>query len=186
MDLLTLLKNYQPLDSADAQQAKKITQFINETPNCFERTHLEGHITASSWLVDSSRKKILLTHHKKLGKWLQLGGHVDGELDVLAAALREAREESGIQDIQPLSVDIFDVDIHFIPEHGTDPSHYHYDIRFLLQAKDSNFTASAESHELAWVEVENLSHYSQEASLSRMARKWELLNKREDFLPRIG
>lgn len=178
MDLLHLLKNYQPLDAADALQADKIKQFINDNQDGFERTNLKGHLTGSSWLVDPTWKKILLTHHKKLGKWLQLGGHADGETDMMAVALREAREESGIQVIRSLSDEIFDVDIHFIPEHGADPSHYHYDIRFLLQGDDLNFRASVESNELAWVEVEKLSHFSQEESLARMARKWNLVNKR--------
>src|SRR5579871_4499535 len=129
--LISLLENYVPTIQ-EASYQKKILFFINQYPDCFERSLKVGHITASAWLLNKDNSKALLMHHKKLGIWVQPGGHCDGNPDVLSVALKEAQEESGIQAIEPLSLSIFDIDIHAIPAIKTEPAHYHYDIRFLL------------------------------------------------------
>lgn len=128
-------------------------RFISETPDCFERSHAAGHITASAWLLNPAGDKALLTLHRKLGLWLQPGGHADGDTDPLRVALREAEEESGISGIRPLCTDIYDVDIHTIPAHPASgaPEHLHYDVRYLLQAPHEHFCLSHESKALAWV-----------------------------------
>lgn len=172
--ILQLLKGYQPLDDHDREQAHRLTEFIQIHPECFERTLLSGHITGSAWVVDGSHKRVLLTHHKKLNKWLQLGGHADGEPDILQVALREAKEESGLSNIRPLSSDIFDLDVHAIPARAGEPAHYHYDIRFLFEAGDSTpFVVSDESINLAWIEIDRVRDVSVEESLLRMVRKWK-------------
>lgn len=132
---------------ADAMQ-----QFIRSTPDCFERGHSAGHITGSAWLVNPRGDKVLLTLHHKLGRWLQPGGHADGDTDILRVAMREAEEESGICGISALSPEIFDIDIHLIPARPAagGPAHYHYDIRYLLKAPHENYAISPESDELAW------------------------------------
>ena len=174
--LLDLLKRYHPWDGADAAQARRLREFVEANENCFDRSNLTGHVTGSTWLVDASGKRVLLTHHKKLGKWLQLGGHADGNPDVLAVAMKEAREESGIEKIAPVSQQIFDLDIHPIPAHGTEPAHFHYDIRFALQAAGAgDFIVSEESRSLAWIEIEKIETLTEEESLLRMARKWRQL-----------
>lgn len=171
--LLQLLKKYKPIDPADQAQADRIHVFVETTPDCFERSHVAGHVTGSAWLVDKSKKRVLLTHHKKLGKWLQLGGHADGDHDPIDVAIKEAKEESGIDDIQPVSTEIFDVDVHLIPARGTEPEHFHYDIRFALETDSpENFVVSNESNQLAWVNIERLENVSKERSLLRMRRKW--------------
>ncbi|MBA3848559.1 MAG: NUDIX hydrolase [Opitutus sp.] len=146
--------------------------FIAAHPDCLHRTCLEGHLTASAWVVDAARSRVLLTHHRKLDRWLQLGGHVDGEADLLAAALREVREESGLRRARPVSVEIFDVDRHRIPARKTEPEHWHFDVRFLLEADPAEtLTVSDESHDVAWVPLAELGRYSPEESLARMVRK---------------
>lgn len=127
-------------------------EFVQTTPDCFKRTHKAGHITGSAWLLNPDGTAALLTLHRKLGRWLQPGGHADGDANPLRVALREAEEESGIIGIQPLSTAIFDVDIHRIPARpqAGEPEHLHYDIRFLLRAPHETFTCSAESEALAW------------------------------------
>src|SRR5690606_29239648 len=98
-------------------------------------------------------KRVLMNHHKSLQKWLCFGGHVDGTFDVLSAAKREVEEESGIVNFTPVFEDIFDIDIHPIPENDykSEPAHSHFDIRFLLQANDNeDFVVSDESTELRW------------------------------------
>ena len=136
---------------------------------------MPGHITASVWIVDSSRQRFLLTHHRKLRRWLQLGGHVDGETMIEKAALREAQEESGIagfafatQDDAPL---IVDVDVHKIPAHGNEPEHHHHDIRYLLIAQCDYLTISSESLDLRWFDRNELKVFADEESLLRLARK---------------
>ena len=132
--------------------AERIMRFVADTPDCFERSHLAGHITGSAWLLSPDGTKALLTLHRKLGLWLQPGGHADGDADVLRVALREAQEESGICGITPLSSHIYDVDVHSIPAHPDSgaPEHLHYDIRYLLQAPHERFVLSHESVALVW------------------------------------
>lgn len=132
--------------------ADTMLQFICNTPDCFERSQKTGHITGSAWLVNPGGNKVLLTLHHKLGRWMQTGGHADGDSNPLRVALREAGEESGISGIVPVNRDIFDIDIHLIParpEKG-ESAHYHYDIRYLLQAPHEIFVISPESDDLAW------------------------------------
>lgn len=139
----------------------------------FARTRLDGHFTGSAWLVDRSGRRVLLTHHRKLGRWLQLGGHADGDVDLARVALREAEEESGLRG---LTVDsgLFDLDRHWIPARGDVPAHWHYDARFVVRAgEDEAFVVSEESLALAWRVVDELVEESEaDESVRRMARKW--------------
>jgi len=112
--LLNQLFLYKPIQE-EIETKKKILHFIQEHADCFERSLPIGHITASCWLLDSNQTHALLMRHAKLKIWCQPGGHCDGEHDTLAVALKEAREESGIPHIIPVSNHIFDLDIHLIP-----------------------------------------------------------------------
>ena len=89
----------------------------------------------------------------------------------LAVALREAREESGL-DVRALDDAIFDIDVHRIPARGREPAHFHFDVRFLVQAEHDRFRVSEESHALAWVPAEGLRALTDDESVLRMARKW--------------
>lgn len=171
--LLRILQAYQPIDNADSAQRDCIVEFVKSEPRCFERSLAVGHITGSAWLIDRTSQRALLTHHAKLDKWLQLGGHADGDPDTLRVAIREAHEESGLTDIFPLSADIFDLDVHPIPARGDDPAHLHYDIRFLLQAGGSDeHVKSDESHELRWFTMDDLAGFPVGLSVRRMCEKW--------------
>ncbi len=130
--------------------AHRILNFVTNTPDCFKRSHAPGHITGSAWLLNPKGDKVLMTLHKKLKRWLQPGGHADGESDTLAVAVREAEEESGIRGIEPVSSDIFDVDVHLIPARPGETEHYHYDIRYLLRAPHEKIVLSDESDALEW------------------------------------
>lgn len=141
--------------------------------NPFMRARLAGHLTASSWLVARSGHRVLLTHHRKLDRWLQLGGHADGDVDLAGVALREAEEESGLDGLT-LEGGLFDLDRHWIPERGDVPGHWHYDARYVVRAGASeDFVVSAESFDLAWRDIDAMADDPDaDPSLRRMARKW--------------
>lgn len=138
----------------------------------FTRERLAGHFTGSAWLVSADGKRALLTHHRKLQRWLQLGGHADGDHDLAAVALREAEEESGLPGLTLASADIFDLDRHWIPERKDVPGHWHYDVRYVVVAGDNEaFVVSEESLELAWRPVDEIAK-DQDESMRRMANRW--------------
>ena len=154
----------------------RLVAFVEAHDDAFERALLVGHVTASAWIVDRARTRALLTHHRKLGKWLQLGGHADGDPDVRRAALREAREESGLRSLRFAGPAIYDVDVHAIPARPGEPAHAHFDERFAFEADaDEPLVVSAESRELAWVPLASLAEYGADESVLRLARKTEAL-----------
>lgn len=170
--LLSQLERYHPADKEELAMRDRIMQFVRQHEDCFSRTLAIGHITGSAFIVNPERTHVLLTHHKKLNRWLQLGGHADGESNILNVALREAEEESGLAEVRPVSEEIFDVDIHLIPARKNETEHYHYDIRYLCEA-DSRIplTVSDESHDLVWVPVNAVLNYTEERSMLRMVSK---------------
>jgi len=178
MDDNTLKKrllNYNPNDNNQLKIRDQMLNFLSEHGDCFERSFMPGHFTASAWLLNKAGDSALLMHHAKLKLWLQLGGHCDGNCDVLDVALKEAREESGIQSIEPVSTEIFDLDIHKIPIYKNDPEHLHYDVRFLLQVQsDEPLKANNESDALKWFHF-NESLPTNESSVTRMFKKWVVL-----------
>ncbi len=175
--LLDLLANYFPTPSEEIIFKKDIISFVQEHSDCFERTLAVGHITASAWLLNKNKTHALLMHHTKLDKWFQLGGHCDGDPDVLAVAIKEAQEESGIMGIAPLSKEIFDIDVHLIPANKREAEHYHYDIRFLLQVtSNEDIVQNNESKELRWVGKDRNELPTEERSVTRMFDKWLALH----------
>ena len=102
--LLDLLDVYQQRHPEESACVEKIRALAVAHENCFQRDCQPGHITASSWIVSHDHQRVLFTHHRKLDRWLQLGGHADGDTDVLEVALKEAREESGMNDFDVLRI----------------------------------------------------------------------------------
>ena len=176
--LIQLIKNYSER-YPDEKVAITMLSFIEDEKNHFSRSNHHGHFTGSAWILNPDKSKILMTHHKKIGKWLQLGGHADGESDLLKVSQREAIEESGINNFVTISNEIFDMDIHEIPPIGSDPKHLHYDIRFLLEADPDkeSLTISNESHDVAWIPLDQIAHYNSEKSIMRMVDKTKTLNQ---------
>lgn len=170
--LLQLLDNYRPYNETERKFHQEIIDFVKANPSCFERSLLVGHVTASAWILDKTRTFTLLTHHKKLNQWFQTGGHCDGDSDVLRVALKEAQEETGLKNISVISPEIFDIDIHIIPERKGIPVHLHYDVRFLLEADmNENVTVSSESTALKWIPLSQVSEYNDSDSIMRMVEK---------------
>jgi len=125
-------------------------------------------VTGSAFVLSPDRQAVLLTHHRKLNRWLQLGGHCDGIADARFVAMKEAYEESGLARVRLLSQDVFDVDIHEIPARDPEPAHLHYDVRYLMVAEAGSVSVSSESLDLAWVPLADLERYSKADSVLRM------------------
>lgn len=139
----------------------------------FHRETQAGHFTGSAWLVSADGSRVLLMLHRKLGRWLQPGGHADGEMDLASVALREAEEETGLRDLEVLP-EIFDIDRHIIPARRDEPEHWHYDVRYVVVARgDETFVVNEESLALAWHPVADIAaDPGADESLKRMAKKW--------------
>jgi len=144
-----------------------------QADQCFHRDHHPGHITGSAWILDEDKSHVLLIHHAKLNKWLQPGGHADGDENILRVALREAKEETGLTNLVLFPPSVFDVDIHPIPARVDFPEHLHYDVRFaFIASKKENLIMSDESHDVQWIQIENVGDYTQRnPSIMRMIKK---------------
>jgi 8-oxo-dGTP pyrophosphatase MutT (NUDIX family) len=155
VSLLEQLKGHRPADGKEAADLLRILDFVARHRDPFDRGIPEGHLTAAAFVLSRCGERVLLVHHRKLGRWLQPGGHAEpGETDGEAVALREAREETGILEValhgaapRPL-----DVDVHDIPAHGSDPPHAHLDLRYLVVAPEGSVgrLAPEESNDLRW------------------------------------
>jgi 8-oxo-dGTP pyrophosphatase MutT (NUDIX family) len=172
-DLVASLTAYLRRTPLRAHVVRGFIDFALRYPKCRERSLAVGHFTASALLVSADGERTLLTHHAKLGRWLQPGGHLDGEYDLASAALREAIEESGLPGLV-IEPEIFDLDRHWIPTQGAELGHWHYDVRFVVRATVSEaFVVSSESLALAWRDLRELAaDPSADPSLARMARAW--------------
>ncbi len=180
-----LLQDLQRYESAwpqdDIDVLRRYRTFVESTPNCCERTHLAGHCTGSAMITCPRGEQVLLLFHPFLQRWLQPGGHADGSFDLLDVALREAEEETGLQELVPYchqgnSRVPLDLDIHPIPARKSEPDHFHYDLRFLFLA-DPNAQLVPESPDLklAWIPVDEVEQRTDEESVLRMIRKLQRL-----------
>lgn len=181
--LTVMHHHHQPLRAALRDHARRLPQqqglaqqflaLLDEPgQDPFTRERLAGHFTGSAWLVSRDGRQVLLTHHRKLQRWLQLGGHADGNRDLAAVALREAQEESGLPGLALLSKRIFDLDRHWIPARAQVPGHWHYDVRYVVVAgHEARFIVGEESLALEWRAIAGLADDG-DASMRRMARRW--------------
>jgi 8-oxo-dGTP pyrophosphatase MutT (NUDIX family) len=177
-----LLQRYTPTDTHEAAMKARLEMFLDAAKNAdpFGREMAGdepdwGHVTGSSWVVNEDFSRVVLVHHAKLDKWVQPGGHCDGEADVASVARREAEEETGLA-VALLSPEIFDIDAHAIPEYWRTPAHWHYDVRFLLRADGTQTpVVSDESHAARWFSLDEAISQSGEESVARMVAKTRLL-----------
>ena len=179
-ELLSLLYNYQTPYIEEAGMVAKTRHFILQNENCFDRNLSVGHVSGSSWVVNPARTHVLLLHHRKLGMWLQPGGHADGDPDILRVILKETSEETGIpyEHIYLLDNNIFDIDVHTVHESAHDIRHTHYDIRFLVEIDDAlPIPGNNESHDICWVALHEVSKFNNVLSLHRLMRKTLSLSK---------
>ena len=159
--LHVLLRRHVPADAKEAADLAEILAFLARHPQPFDRGIVEGHLTGSAVVVSAAGERVLLLHHRKLRRWLQPGGHAEpGEREGEAVALREAREETGIEGLalHPSARRPLDVDVHPIPARGDEPAHRHLDLRYLIVApRDASlYRQTAEARALRWFTWEEL------------------------------
>ena len=172
--IYTLTQNYLSKYSEDSH-ALHVLEFLDNYENFWQRDNFYGHITSSAWVVNETRDKVLLTHHKKLDIWIQLGGHIEAEDNTIYETCeRELREESGLKEFKLLSNEIFDIDVHKFPRSANGfPEHFHLDIRFLFQGNSDekiNFDL-LESNEVVWIPINEVENYQNARSVMRMLEK---------------
>ena len=172
-EVLSLLRAYCAQDARDEQTWRSLLEFIEREPAAASRETVEGHLTASAWIVNRTGDRVLLMHHRKLNKWLQPGGLADGDWDLAFVAFREASEETGLSSIEIRAERVFDVDVHTIPAYKNIAAHRHFDIRFVCVADDEEpIVQNSESYAIAWVAIEAIERYTTEESILRMKGKW--------------
>ncbi|HEY4234265.1 MAG TPA: NUDIX hydrolase [Lacipirellulaceae bacterium] len=180
--LLDMLAAYRQIFPAEADVVDRICHLVQTHANCFDRTCRPGHITGAAWILSADRRRSLLTHHRKFGRWLQLGGHADGQWQIEQVALREAREESGMKAFDFIPIDgallPLDLDVHDIPARCdtagqiVEDAHEHHDVRFLLIAQpDQRIRVSEESLDVAWFTSDEVLELTTDESVLRMLRK---------------
>lgn len=164
---------YEPMQEVEKAFQQRMLFLLENYPNCFERSLLHAHFTASAWLVNRGLTHCLLTHHAKLDRWLQIGGHADGDTELRRVCLKEVNEESGLKDICLADGQIFDLDIHLIPERKGIPAHDHYDVRFLVFGNmEEAIQINHESNQMKWLSLEEAGHLSESnESIVRMINK---------------
>lgn len=176
------LSRYARRYPAEEETAERIARLVNAQPNCAHRDCAPGHLTGSAWVVSRDGCRHLLLLHKKLGKWLQPGGHADGDFDLGRVALREAAEESGLAGLELVvghdGERLLDLDVHVIPARTDasgaliEPQHEHHDFRYLVRACASEkLVISEESHELRWCNAAEVRRLTQERSVLRLVEK---------------
>jgi 8-oxo-dGTP pyrophosphatase MutT (NUDIX family) len=174
------LSGYRPANAAEASFVQRMLELSRVEAAC-ERLHfVPGHFTASAFVLSPDRRDLVLIHHKKLGIWVQPGGHVEAtDDDLIGAARREVLEEVGLGDLESLTSavgsPVFDVDIHSIPARKADPAHEHFDVRFAFVAKTRELVHSDEVADLRWVPLSEVEQMGTDESVLRAVGKLRAL-----------
>lgn len=172
MGLLERLRQHRPEDAAESADLQRIVEFVSAHDDPFDRHLAHAHLTASAFVLSPDGARVLLLHHRKLGRWLQPGGHAEaGEESGEAVALREAEEETGIPSLRlhPEAPRPLDVDVHSIPARGSEGAHFHLDLRYLVTADAGAALVrlAEESNALRWFGWEELAGVGLDAGLRR-------------------
>lgn len=142
MELLRQLEQYKPCNEQEERDRALLLRALREEENVFSRENERMHMTASAWVTNERRDRILMAYHKIYDSWAWLGGHADGERDLLSVALREVREESGIVHVRPAMEDIFSLEVLTVDGHEKQgryvSSHLHLNVTYLLIADDTD------------------------------------------------
>ncbi len=151
---------YLPYNHQEIRDKEVILAYLDANEDAFLRSNLLAHMTASAWVVNSRRDKVLMVYHKLYDSWSWTGGHADGETDLLAVALREVREETGVTHVRPVREEIYSLEVLTVDGHEKHgvyiPSHLHLNVTYLLEAdeQDSLHICREENSGVAWFSLE--------------------------------
>lgn len=186
MNIREQMKAYLPFNEQERQDKEELLCAL-DGKNIFLRENRMAHMTASAWVVNPKRDKVLMVYHNIYDSWSWLGGHADGNEDLLAVALREVQEESGIQNVRPVKEDIFSIEILTVDGHEKKgayvPSHLHLNVTYLLEA-DENEPLRIKPDENCGV-----SWFSLEEAVERSSEVWfreRIYSKLNEKLKNLG
>ena len=169
MDLLTQLQKYRPSNEQEEKDCREIQRLLHSCPDLYTRQNACCHLTASAWVTNKSRDKVLMAYHNIYQSWSWLGGHADGDTDLLHTALREVQEESGLKTVRALSNEIFSVEILTVDGHEKRgeyvSSHLHLNVTYLLEADETQPVRKKadENSAVSWFSLEDAVSKSSEA-----------------------
>jgi len=176
-ELLRDIENFRPHNTIEEAYLLLTRRLLKEKgEDAFSRAAKDAHITASSWIVNPEHTHVLLVHHKGLNMWCQPGGHCEeGDRNTHASAFREAREETGIKKLKPVSPEVFDLDVHTIPNNKAkgEKSHLHHDVRYFFETEMDHEIAAQEDevNEVKWFALEDVQNLNSDESVGRMVEK---------------
>lgn len=169
-ELLYKIKAYKPYNEQEEKDQILIANWIEDHEDAFSRENLVAHMTASAWVVNRDRSKVLMVYHNIYDSWSWLGGHADGKTDLLAVAIRKVKEEAGLSDVRPVSSEIFSLESLTVDGHVKKgkyvSSHLHLNVTYLLEV-DSDEQVSIKADEnsgVAW--------FTPEEALKKSTEPW--------------
>lgn len=176
-ELKDKIKMYHPYNEQEEKDKDTMLQYINNFDNILTRENEFGHFTASSWILNKERTKVLMIYHNIYQSWAWTGGHADGESDLLGVALREVQEETGVENIKPLENDIFSLEIVCVNGHVKRgkyvSSHIHLNVTYLLEADESEMLRIKEDENsgVKWVDIDKAVELSNEEWMKKIYQK---------------
>ena len=160
MEIRQLLADYSPFNEQEEKDRELMLRYLDQFDNLFKRENQLAHFTASSWVVNHDRTKVLMVYHNIYQSWAWMGGHMDGETDFLATAIRETKEETGIEQVTPISQELFSLEILSVDGHVKNGkqvgTHVHLNLTYLLEADETQQTSVKpdENSGVAWMGLE--------------------------------
>jgi 8-oxo-dGTP pyrophosphatase MutT (NUDIX family) len=182
MDIRAAIAAYSPFNEQEAADKALILDFLQKNPDAFFRTNRIAHMTASAWVVNPARDRVLMVYHKIYDSWSWTGGHADGDEDLAAVALREVREETGVRSARLLAEEIFSLESLTVDGHEKHgayvSSHLHLNVTYLLEADDADplTVCEEENSGVRWFTLEDALKASTEPWF--VERIYQKLNKK--------
>ena len=177
LNLRKSLEAYVPYNAQEAADRRMMLRAIDTLENPLSRENVFAHFTASAWIVNPDRTRVLMAWHNIYKTWAWTGGHADGEADLLSVALREAREETGVRDIRPFKTDIYALEVVPVNAHVKRGSfvsaHLHMNVTYLLEADDAQSLQIKpdENSAVGWLGLEQAADNRDEPYMAVIYRK---------------
>lgn len=168
MELKEQIINYKPFNEQEERDKALLLEWLSSGKDVFTRENKAAHFTASAWVLNPARTKVLMIYHNIYNSWAWMGGHADGEKDLLKVAEREAKEESGITDIRPVSEDILSLEVVTVSGHEKRgkyvSSHLHLNVTYLFEADENQelFIKPDENSGVMWIGLDDIKNKSTE------------------------